>query len=155
MERHVAKLTRKLDAYLETCRDIMLYIPYESQDLLEFLDSCSHQQFRAALKERGFRETALFTENRKHGRLFLFLSCRNVDFDSTAARALVQSRVLSEDSGIMTLDLWSCYVFKSNKLLEQENFYSRSRNGEALAPILGAEWLLTCLAARERLYSTH
>lgn len=152
MERHLEKLTSRLGSHLGTCRDLMLYLPYEGIELVEFLGSCFHRQFCAALKERGFCETALFTENRRRGRVFLFLSNRNINFDTSTARALLQARVLSEADAKTEMDVWSCYSFRTNKLLDCENFYAPARAGDLSAPVLGSEWLLACLATRDRLY---
>lgn len=153
MERLIRKIARRLESFLPGCQDLMLYLPYEGVDLAEFLGSCFHKRFCAILKEQRFRETALFTENRKQGRLFLLLSRRNLHFDSSNARALVQEGILNGESSKIGMDMWSCYVFKSNSLLGQDNFYSPSRTGERIAgAAMGAEWLLACLATQDGLY---
>jgi hypothetical protein len=53
------------------------------------------------------------------------------------------------------MESWSCYVYRTNRLLGQENFYSPTRVGKSSSSsALGAAWLLACLATPDRLYGT-
>ena len=154
MEEQLAKLHQAFDRFaaISKCQHLVLYFPYTGRDLDEFLESCFHRRFLQYLNENGFQDVALFTQRCLDGRLFLFLSRSTIGFDITHSDALHKSGAFTEAFGLDDSEQLHCYVFASNTLLEQRNFYSHSA-GDALAkPGAGSERIASCLAIRDGYY---
>lgn len=150
-----------LDVFLAMCKSehFILYLPYDGQMMLEFLDSCFHRDFMRHVGAWGFREVAVFTETASLGRIFLLLSRSSPDecpFGLENSTALQNSGVFSRAFSIESTGLLPCHAVESNTLLvRQDAFYQPDKMagrcvGEADEN--GAQTLLMYAALRNGLY---